>query len=52
MTNTSFRERLGIAEKNYSMVSRVLRHALDEELIKPVDPESKSTKKKYIPWWG
>ncbi len=52
MTNTSFRERLGVAEKNYSMVSRVLRNALDEELIKPVDPESKSTKKKYIPWWG
>ena len=52
MTNTSFRKRLGVAEKNYSMVSRVLRNALDEELIKPADPESRSTKKKYIPWWG
>ena len=52
MTNTSFRERLGIATKNYSMVSRVIRDTLDEKLIKPANPESKSTKKKYIPVWG
>jgi len=52
MTNASLRERLGVAEKNYSMVSRVIRDALREGWIKPANPESKSTKKKYIPGWG
>lgn len=52
MTNASLRERLGIATKNYSMVSRVIRDALDENVIKAANPESKSTKKKYIPVWG
>ncbi len=52
MSNTTLRERLGIDPKNYSMVSRIIRDALDEGVIKPSDPENKSTKKKYIPTWG
>jgi predicted HTH transcriptional regulator len=52
MTNATFRERLGIDPKNYSMVSRIIRDAQDEGVIKPSDPENKSTKKKYVPWWG
>jgi ATP-dependent DNA helicase RecG len=52
MTNTTLRDRMGVDSKNYSMISRLIRDALDENLIKPADPENKSTKKKYIPWWG
>ena len=50
MTNQSFRERMGIAEKNYSIASRIIADAIEEGLIKPHDPENKSKKHaKYIP---
>ncbi|WP_310393520.1 ATP-binding protein [Hymenobacter sp.] len=53
MTNQSFRERMGIAEKNYSIASRIIADALEEGLIKPHDPENKSKKHaKYIPIFG
>jgi predicted HTH transcriptional regulator len=52
MTNATLRERLGIKDKNYPMVSKVIKDTLEMGLIKPSDPESKFTKKKYIPWWG
>lgn len=52
MGNSSLRERFGIKEGNYPMVSKVIKDALAAELIKPSDPTNKSTKKKYIPWWG
>ena len=52
MNNASLRERLGVEEKNYSMVSRIIKDAIVAGLIKTSDPENKSTKKKYIPWWG
>jgi predicted HTH transcriptional regulator len=52
MSNATLRERLGIDSQNYSMVSRIIRDAIERKLIKPADPENKSNKKKYIPWWG
>lgn len=52
MGNATLRERLGIKESNYPMVSKVIKNTIDAGLIKPADPENKSTKKKYIPWWG
>jgi len=52
MTNATLRERLGIEERNYPMVSKVIKDTLEAGLIKPADPANKSTKKKYIPRWG
>jgi len=52
MTNATLRDRLGVKDSNYPMVSKVIKDALGMELIKPAEPENKSTKKKYIPWWG
>lgn len=53
MTNQSFRERMGIAEQNYSIASRIIADALEEGLIKPYDPENKSKKHaRYIPILG
>jgi ATP-dependent DNA helicase RecG len=53
MTNTSFRKRFGIAEKNYSIASRIIADAVEEELIRPFDPESASKKyAKYVSFWA
>ena len=50
MTNQSFRERMGIAEANYPMASRIIADTLEAGLIKLYDPENKSKKlTKYIP---
>ncbi len=52
MTNTSLRERFGIASENYSMISRVISDAVDAGAIKPHDPDNKSKKHaKYVPFW-
>ena len=53
MTNQSFRERMGIEEKNYSMVSRIIKESVNSGLIKEYSPENKSRKfTSYIPYWG
>lgn len=52
MTNTTLRERLGIADANYSMASRVIRDALDQALIKPHDPKTSPRYRKYVPRWA
>jgi predicted HTH transcriptional regulator len=52
MTNQSLRERFGISEKNYPMVSRIISDTMSEGLIKDYDPENKSRKyAKYVPFW-
>jgi len=52
MTNQSLRERFGIVEKNYSIVSRIITEGIKSGLIKYYDPESNSKKHaKYIPFW-
>lgn len=53
MSNASLRERLGIEEANYSIVSRLIKETLDTGLIKIHDPLNKSTKhRKYLPHWA
>ncbi|MGI4872459.1 MAG: hypothetical protein ACRYFX_14930 [Janthinobacterium lividum] len=53
MSNQSFRERMGIAEKNYPMVSRIIADTLEANLIKPYDPTNKSKKHaRYVPVLG
>ena len=53
MTNQTFRERMGIAESNYSIASRIIADAIEDGKIKPYDPENKSRKHaKYIPFWA
>lgn len=50
MSNQSFRERMGIAEKNYPMASRIIADTLEAGLIKPYDPDNKSKKHtRYVP---
>jgi len=53
MTNQSLRERFKIEEKNSAIASRIIRDALQSNLIKEDDPDSKSRKfARYIPFWA
>jgi predicted HTH transcriptional regulator len=53
MTNQSFRERMGIEEKNYPMASKIIKDVINTGLIKEFSPENHSNKfKSYIPYWG
>ena len=52
MTNASIRERMKIDKRNYPMASKIIRDTINEGVIKVSDPENRSNKKKYIPWWA
>lgn len=52
MTNASLRERFGIAAENSAMVSRVMKEAVAQGLIKPFDPEQGRRHAKYVPFWA
>lgn len=52
-TNQSLRTRFQIEDKNYPMISRLLKDAVDASLIKLANPEEKSPRnRKYVPYWG
>ncbi len=53
MTNASLRDRFKVDQKNYSMISRLIKDTIDAGLVKPHDPLSKSRKHaKYVPFWA
>ncbi len=53
MSNQSLRERLGIEERNYATVSRIISDTLEKKYIKYEDPSNKSNKYiRYIPIWA
>jgi predicted HTH transcriptional regulator len=53
MTNQSLRERFEIEEKNYPMISKIIKETMGAGLIKEDDPENKAKRySRYIPYWG
>ncbi len=53
LTNTSLRERFGIEKKNSAMVSRIIKEAVEEKVIKALDIDNESRKyAKYVPFWA
>ncbi len=53
MTNSSLRKRFGIDSKNSSMVSRIIKDALEEEVIKNAVVDSESRRyARYVPIWA
>lgn len=52
MTNTSLRERFGIAEHNASTASRIIKETMEDDLIKAYDPNQGKKYAKYIPYWA
>ena len=53
MTNQSLRERFEVEEKNYPMISRIIKETIEAGLIKDEDPDNKAKRySRYIPFWG
>jgi hypothetical protein len=52
MTNTSVRERFGIAEKNAATASRLLNEAVDAGVIVIQDLEVGTRVRSYLPYWA
>lgn len=50
MTNTSLRQRLGIAGQNAAQASRIIREALALDIIRPADPAM--PRAGYVPGWA
>lgn len=52
MTNTTLRERFGIADKNAAMASRFLNETLEAGLIVVANPEVGKRIRAYLPFWA
>ncbi len=52
MSNASFRQRLGISQPNYSMVSRIIRDCIEAGLVKPYGEATSGKGASYLPFWA
>lgn len=52
LSNANLREVFGLTEKESYKTSRIIKDALDEGLIKPVDPDTAPRYMRYIPFWA
>ncbi|WP_250033277.1 ATP-binding protein [Paractinoplanes maris] len=52
MTNTSVRARFGIEAHNSARASRLIKEAIDGELIGLRDPQAPVKLREYVPWWA
>lgn len=53
MTNATLRKRLGIADEDYPVASRIIAETIQMGWLKPFDPENRSRKHaKYVPFWA
>lgn len=52
MTNTTLRKRFGIADQNAAEASRLLKEAVDAQVIAIQDPEVGTRSRSYLPWWA
>jgi predicted HTH transcriptional regulator len=53
MTNQSLRERFEVEEKNYPIVSSIMKNTIEAGLIKDDDPDNRAKRySRYIPFWG
>lgn len=52
LTNTSLRTRFGLKDSSSGSISRLIKDAVDEKLVKPLDPTTAPRYMKYIPIWA
>ncbi len=52
MSNASLRVRMGITQPNYSMVSRIIRDAIQASLLKPYGETGSGKGASYLPFWA
>lgn len=50
--NASIRERFGISDRNKALASRIIREAIDAELVTPYDPAAGPRVMRYVPFWA
>ena len=52
VTNSSLRERFGLEESASASISRLIKECVNQQLIKPIDPNTAPRYMKYIPIWA
>ena len=52
LTNSSLRQRFGLEEKSAAPISRLIKEAVEKELIKPFDANTAPKHMKYVPSWA
>ena len=52
LTNSSLRERFGLKDSAAGTISRLIKEAMNRELIKPLDPATAPRYMRYIPSWA
>lgn len=52
LTNKSLRDRFGVKESSSASISRLIKDAVEANLLKPLDPLTAPRYMKYIPVWG
>ena len=52
MTNSTLRARFGIEEQNRATISRIIREAMEDGLVKPYDSTQGRKYAKYLPIWA
>ncbi len=51
-TNSTVRKRFGIAKKNSAIASKIIRDAIEEEMIVAYDPSAGPRSIRYVPFWA
>lgn len=52
LTNSSLRERFGLKPSSAGSISRLIKEAVDCEILKPLDPNTAPRYMKYLPYWA
>jgi predicted HTH transcriptional regulator len=52
LTNSSVRQRFGIEPQNIALASRLIREAVEAQVIVPIDPEAGPKFMRYVPFWA
>lgn len=52
ISNSTLRERFGVPQTSSAAISRLLKEAIAEHYIKPLDPDTAPKHMKYIPIWA
>lgn len=52
MSNASLRERFGLSSSGAASISRLIKDTINQNLIKPADPDTAPRYMKYIPIWA
>lgn len=52
LTNSSLRSRFGVPQSSAGSISRLIKEAMSEGIIKPLDPTTSNKYMKYVPVWA